>query len=302
MKRKHARPLVIGTMAMIVLGWMSGLFDRTVEGDAVPLLDIPTEMISAILIQWPHQPEPLRLVKAEVWQFDHDSSTVDQRAVTALLRDLGALELDKALTFDEAAYPTYGLEDSSATKLILSWDGQQYLFFFGKPVPDAAGQYIRFGIDPRMYTTDARIVLPSSVAHWRDKTVLNLDPEGVVRIEFDRPEQTYALQSGSPWQMERGTVNRPVADAAVRFWLQRYHPLRADSLAQQTALEVQSAATYSVTFVQDSGETQRLWYALASDRLYVTDGRDAYQLAVRERLQRLAPPPRDFLDPTNINP
>lgn len=99
------------------------------------------------------------------------------------------------------------------------------------------GVFVRLAKDSDVYALHGPLTqtFNHSLTDWRDKTIVNVVPDSVLRLEVRRGRRSYALiRSGKKWRLASGAAPD---SATVGTLLTRFHPLSATDFADSAQLD-----------------------------------------------------------------
>ncbi|MDD3626363.1 MAG: DUF4340 domain-containing protein, partial [bacterium] len=160
----------------------------------------------------------LHFLKTEgVWYIVSDKRyRADENKMQGLINSLSVLEKNKEIDDPNPDYKKYNLDKPPVVLKLISGT-EELLFKFG--VKTAVGEevYVMIPGDEKIYLTNAYILFRFfwSFDQYRDKRVLNYDPEKIVRINIsygamgDRPD-VELIKSGNRWGVITPELNNSI--------------------------------------------------------------------------------------------
>jgi hypothetical protein len=138
---------------------------------------------------------------------------------------LGRLQTARATGFAPPGAALSGIE----VRLHATDADADHVLVFGPPAPDAADGVLAGDLSREpvfIVGADLRDLAASRPAHWRDRTILDLDPDAVRSITLERGEDTILLEkSADEWRLAGG--GEAVSTPAVRDMLEAFDFRRA---------------------------------------------------------------------------
>lgn len=276
-------------MVLLVIAFLTGVFESNPSTVEVPALDVPGEDITSIRLLGPSVEIALER-QADGWRVTQPvDAEADSAAVARLLETVGSLELQSVVSTSADRHGRYGV-DSTAMTLELSWEGGETSLILGERARGA--RYVRVDGGEAVYRTAGRLDVPESADEWRDKTMVDLNPSDVSRVSIVGPDRSVVLsRNGGTWKLLDQGEPVPADSAAVQRYLDRFDPLRADGFAASS----DTAASYTVTVELATGTEHVIEFAQTDDGLAATvsGGSAIYQLRPF-RLNQLAPGAGEF--------
>ncbi len=267
--------VLVGVLALLlVIAWLSGVFDTNYSTLDVPDWDLEVDHIQGLEARV--EQDTIIVVRADgSWMMSAPMNTMaDSMHVRRLLDNLADLEFGSLVTANPSRHEKYGV-DSSATQLLVRLDGEDLQITVGDQTLDFLGTFIRLGDDPRVFSTSNPIRLSSELDQWRDKVVVNVPLSGVTRAEVKLSAGgSYSLDlSSGEWRLLKSGEAEVAADSAgVMRWVRRYAPLRGDGFVE----DVGDASSLAViTFETSGGSTTAIEIMETDSNLLIrrpTDG------------------------------
>ncbi|RMH61353.1 MAG: DUF4340 domain-containing protein [Bacteroidetes bacterium] len=291
MQQKQLVWLFGALVALLVLAFVTGVFDAEISTVDVPEVTIPTEAVTHIRIERADAPLELRR-EASGWHLTAPMAfPADSATVARLLDGLAELELESVVSTNPERYGRYGV-DSTAQVLTLAWDGGEQRVVPGRQGPDFQSVYVRIGEDPRVFLARANLTVPEDLTRWRDKTVVEVPPAAVTEVQVRKGETAYTVRRGEGWQIDEAGTTAPADSAAVERWLGRFAPMRAAGFFDDVPADsVRRAAAHRITLVTGGG-TRTLALAERDEALALAvDGRDVTYRLGATQLNTFLPDP-----------
>ena len=287
---QQKQTLVLGgtLVVLLIIAWMSGVFDRNPSNVDVPELDLPTSEVTHISVTLPDialtvEKQGLQWFTREPVDMPADSATVAR-----LLSELDDLSLDNRVTSNPDRYGIYGI-DSTATTVSLSWpDGAEDLVI-SRQGRDYMSIYVQIGDDPNVYSTNGRVTISQDLDRWRDRQILDLGTGTVMSARVTRPDDTYEVSLNNGVWMVNG---QPGDSLQVTNWIRRFSPLSADGFFDDIPVQILTDSNYRIDFSTSTNTTSSVQATPAESAIAITSGGSQFTYRVYEsRLNQLFPDP-----------
>ena len=287
---QQKQTLVLGgtLVVLLIIAWISGVFDRNPSNVDVPELDLPTSEVTHISVTLPDialtvEKQGLQWFTREPVDMPADSATVAR-----LLSELDDLSLDNRVTSNPDRYGIYGI-DSTATTVSLSWpDGAEDLVI-SRQGRDYMSIYVQIGDDPNVYSTNGRVTISQDLDRWRDRQILDLGTRTVMSAQVTRPEDTYEVSLNNGVWMVNG---QPGDSLQVTNWIRRFSPLSADGFFDDIPVQILTDSNYRIDFSTSTNTTSSVQATPAESAIAITSGGSQFTYRVYEsRLNQLFPDP-----------
>ncbi len=251
-------------VTLVLVAYLSGVFDREVSTIEVPSLSLTPGEITTLAVSSPSLTLTIQRSGEGPWFLQSPGPyPADSGLVGRFVRDLAGLEPETVISTNPDRYGRYGL-DSTAKKLsITQKSGKTDLLYLGKNGPDYQSAYVRLNEDPRVFLARGRITLPTDAATWRDKTVFDLPTSRIIeRVQVEGEARTFEVRKeGNRWQLTEDGTSVEADSSAVARWLRLYAPLKAVGfLPELTPDSVQASAGYQVRLTLTDQSLFKLWF------------------------------------------
>ena len=287
---QQKQTLVLGgtLVVLLIIAWISGVFDRNPSNVDVPELDLPTSEVTHISVTLPDI--ALTVEKQGLQWFTREpvDMPADSVTVARLLSELEDLSLDNRVTSNPDRYGIYGI-DSTATTVSLSWpDGAEDLVI-SRQGRDYMSIYVQIGDDPNVYSTNGRVTISQDLDRWRDRQILDLGTRTVMSARVTRPEDTYEVSLNNGVWMVNG---QPGDSLQVTNWIRRFSPLSADGFFDDIPVQILTDSNYRIDFSTSTNTTSSVQATPAESAIAITSGGSQFTYRVYEsRLNQLFPDP-----------
>ncbi|MEX1055365.1 MAG: DUF4340 domain-containing protein, partial [Rhodothermales bacterium] len=202
MKHKQLLWLIAVLAVLLVVAFLSGVFDGDVSTVEVPEVNVPADRVTAIRLRTSEH--DVRVEKQNsLWMLlEPISGRADSASISELLEDISSVEFASVVSRSRERYGRYGV-DSSGSEVFLTWDGGEVAFVIGNRGPDNASNYVRMAGDERVFLTRSAVNVPTEIDRLRDKTIFVLDVAGVSEAIVNGPDKSYVLsREGERWAIE----------------------------------------------------------------------------------------------------
>lgn len=290
---KQKQVLILGgvLIALVLIAFLSGSFERNASTVSVPSFGIEAEAITEVRLA----SDDLSLTvqqQGNRWQLTEPLQTLaDSITVARFMTTLGDLEPEALVTSNPERHSNFGV-DSTGKTLQVTWGTDDLDLIIGNQGPDFQSVYVREQGDDRVLLAQGRLTFPTEVGAWRDKTMFNLMPASVEEASVRTPERVFTVSgSTGTWAITEGADSAVGDSANVVQWLIGFAPIKSDGfLTDISAGVVRDSASHEVNFVLKDGTSHRFWlYERDSDVAAVTSGsEDVYKL-FSYRLNNLLP-------------
>ena len=216
---------------LIILGIAVYLFERggvREQQGASPQATIfpafKTEQAAAIEIKT--RGKTVSLVKKGNWlvALNGDYYPADKGEVENIFKTLNNMQRESIVSTDPNKYPVFELDPVNGAEVKISRSDHTLLahFFVGKNGPDLISTYIRIGGEKDVLLLSGMIkpAFDKELKDWRDKTILNLKVEDIVKIDTISPKKKVSLKKDAKgnWEMvepEKAKVKKDVIEGMV---------------------------------------------------------------------------------------
>jgi len=246
--------LLGGTVILLLVAWIIGVFDPNPSSIQVPNVNLPIDEITSISITLPDAELELEKQGGQWFVRQPVDMLADSSTVNRALNELGELSLNNRVTSDEKRYSIYGI-DSSATTVILTWPSGSEELVISRQGRDFNSIFVRIGDHPEIYATNGRVTINQDSERWRNRMVINPNLGGISSARVIRQGVTYAVA------LNEGTwmVDDQVGDSLnITNWLRRFSPLNADGFFDDLPPQILSDANYRIDLTTSVNTTLSL--------------------------------------------
>jgi len=216
---------------LIILGITAYLFERgelrEQQGASPKAVIFPvfkTDQAAAIEIKT--RGKTVSLVKKGNWlvALNGDYYPADKGEVENIFKTLNNMQRESIVSTDPNKYPVFELDPVNGAEVKISRSDHTLLahFFVGKNGPDLISTYIRIGGEKDVLLLSGMIkpAFDKELKDWRDKTILNLKVEDIVKIDTISPKKKVSLKKDAKgnWEMvepEKAKVKKDVIEGMV---------------------------------------------------------------------------------------
>ncbi len=191
--------------------------------------------------------EPVELDKQQgVWKIVNPAKyKADAERISTLLSSLSNARIDDFTSDKPANLAQYGLDKPSLQVSVFSGPAQaRQSLEFGKKESGANKDdyYVRRGEKPNVYTVHNYVFVDADkgLNDLRDRTVLAFDSDQVegVKVTGGGKSFTVARGAGGKWTETDGTRS-PADPVKVRQFIDRFHDLKAETIAQDSSANLE---------------------------------------------------------------
>lgn len=287
---QQKQTLVLGgtLVVLLIIAWISGVFDRNPSNVNVPELDLPTSEVTHISVTLPDITFTVEKQGLQWFMREPVDMPADSATVARLLNELGDLSLNNRATSNPDRYGIYGI-DSTATSVSLTWsDGAEDLVI-SRQGRDYMSIYVKIGDDPNVYSTNGRVTVSQDLDRWRDRQILDLGTGTVMSARVTRPDDTYEVSLSNGVWMVNG---QPGDSLQVTNWIRRFSPLSADGFFDDIPVQILTDPSYRIDFSTSTNTTSSVQAMPAESAIAITSGGSQFTYRVYEsRLNQLFPDP-----------
>ena len=253
---------LIGALAILLfVAFLSGTFDNEISTIDVPELSIAGDDIEQITISGSDSISIVLAKQQTGWVLTEPlSAQADSIMLSRLTENIGSLEIESVVSTNPDKYRDFGVGTDGQMVTITTKKGEHTLFL-GNPGPDFQSMYIRMLEDPRIFLSQGRVNVPSTLDTWRDKTVTNVLPSSIRSVTVMSPAETYQVSLGaSNWSLNSNGQSQATDSLDVMNWLKRFSPLKGTGFSESIDLAtIQDSATHKILFTHAGGEEKTLW-------------------------------------------
>lgn len=287
---QQKQTLVLGgtLVVLLIIAWISGVFDRNPSNVDVPELDLPTSEVTHISVTLPDITFTVEKQGMQWFMREPVDMPADSATVARLLNELEDLSLNNRATSNPDRYGIYGI-DSTATTVSLTWsDGAEDLVI-SRQGRDYMSIYVQIGDNPNVYSTNGRVTVSQDLDRWRDRQILDLGTGTVMSARVTRPDDTYEVSLNNGVWMVNG---QPGDSLQVTNWIRRFSPLSADGFFDDIPVQILTDPNYRIDFSTNTNTTSSVQAMPAESAVAITLGGSQFTYRVYEsRLNQLFPDP-----------
>ncbi len=285
---RQNRILVLGGSLIILLliAWISGVFDRNPSNIRVPDINLPIDEVTHISVVLPDSRLDLEKQGGQWFVRQPVDILADSSTVSRALDELNDLSLSNRVTSNESRYGIYGI-DSTATTVTLTWPNGSEEIVISRQGRDFNSIFVRIGDQPDIYATNGRVTINQDPERWRNRTVINPN--------FGVISSARVIRQGDPYEvsLDDGVwmVDGQAGDSLnITNWLRRFSPLNADGFFDDLPPQVLSDANYRVDLTTSVNTTLSLQAMPAESAVALIYGGKQYTYRIFEsRLDQLFP-------------
>ncbi|MFH1734475.1 MAG: DUF4340 domain-containing protein [bacterium] len=207
-----------GVLVVLLVIWMfvDSARDVTVKPEA--FFDVDTSAIDGLIIQ--NNTSTIELKRSgSAWRLAQPIDyPAESRFVTDLLKKMDEMTIEHLVTHAADKDTTYGFDTSAVQVTVLSGSEAVADFMVGKTANNNRHTYCRMVEDDAIYRVKGAFSsqLRRSQKDWRDKIILEIDREAIVRLDYVYPEESFSLvKADTAWFMERGRTSEPTNERNV---------------------------------------------------------------------------------------
>ena len=287
---QQKQTLVLGgtLVVLLIIAWISGVFDRNPSNIDVPELDLPTSEVTRISVALPDITFTVEKQGIQWFMREPVDMPADSATVTRLLNELEDLSLNNRATSNPDRYGIYGI-DSTATTVSLTWSDGAEDIVISRQGRDYMSIYVKIGDNPNVYSTNGRVTVSQDLDRWRDRQILDLGTGTVMSARVTRPDDTYEVSLNSGVWMVNG---QPGDSLQVTNWIRRFSPLSADGFFDDIPVQILTDPSYRIDFSTSTNTTSSVQAMPAESAIAITSGGSQFTYRVYEsRLNQLFPDP-----------
>ncbi|MXX59746.1 MAG: DUF4340 domain-containing protein [Rhodothermaceae bacterium] len=287
---QQKQTLVLGgtLVVLLIIAWISGVFDRNPSNVDVPELDLPTSEVTRISVTLPDITFTVEKQGIQWFMREPVDMPADSATVTRLLNELEDLSLNNRATSNPDRYGIYGI-DSTATTVSLTWSDGAEDIVISRQGRDYMSIYVKIGDNPDVYSTNGRVTVSQDLDRWRDRQILDLGTGTVMSARVTRPDDTYEVSLNNGVWMVNG---QPGDSLQVTNWIRRFSPLSADGFFDDIPVQILTDPSYRIDFSTSTNTTSSVQAMPAESAVAITLGGSQFTYRVYEsRLKQLFPDP-----------
>ena len=285
---QQKQTLVLGgtLVVLLIIAWISGVFDRNPSNVDVPELDLPTSEVTRISVTLPDITFTVEKQGIQWFMREPVDMPADSATVTRLLNELEDLSLNNRATSNPDRYGIYGI-DSTATTVSLTWSDGAEDIVISRQGRDYMSIYVKIGDNPNVYSTNGRVTVSQDLDRWRDRQILDLGTGTVMSARVTRPDDTYEVSLNNGVWMVNG---QPGDSLQVTNWIRRFSPLSADGFFDDIPVQILTDPSYRIDFSTSTNTTSSVQAMPAESAVAITSGGSQFTYRVYEsRLDQLFP-------------
>lgn len=287
---QQKQTLVLGgtLVVLLIIAWISGVFERNPSNVDVPELDLPTSEVTHISVTLPDITFTVEKQGMQWFMREPVDMPADSATVARLLNELEDLSLNNRATSNPDRYGIYGI-DSTATSVSLTWSDGAEDIVISRQGRDYMSIYVQIGDDPNVYSTKGRVTVSQDLDRWRDRQILDLGTGTVMSARVTRPDDTYEVSLNNGVWMVNG---QPGDSLQVTNWIRRFSPLSADGFFDDIPVQILTDPSYRIDFSTSMNTTSSVQAMPAESAIAITSGGSQFTYRVYEsRLNQLFPDP-----------
>ena len=287
---QQKQTLVLGgtLVVLLIIAWISGVFDRNPSNVNVPELDLPTSEVTHISVTLPDITLTVEKQGMQWFMREPVDMPADSATIARFLNELEDLSLNNRATSNPNRYSIYGI-DSTATTVSLTWSDGAEDIVISRQGRDYMSIYVKIGDNPNVYSTNGRVTVSQDLDRWRDRQILDLGTGTVMSARVTRPDDTYEVSLNSGVWMVNG---QPGDSLQVTNWIRRFSPLSADGFFDDIPVQILTDPSYRIDFSTSTNTTSSVQAMPAESAIAITSGGSQFTYRVYEsRLNQLFPDP-----------
>ncbi|MXW83559.1 MAG: DUF4340 domain-containing protein, partial [Rhodothermaceae bacterium] len=267
---QQKQTLVLGgtLVVLLIIAWISGVFDRNPSNVDVPELDLPTSEVTRISVTLPDITFTVEKQGIQWFMREPVDMPADSATVTRLLNELEDLSLNNRATSNPDRYGIYGI-DSTATTVSLTWSDGAEDIVISRQGRDYMSIYVKIGDNPDVYSTNGRVTVSQDLDRWRDRQILDLGTGTVMSARVTRPDDTYEVSLNNGVWMVNG---QPGDSLQVTNWIRRFSPLSADGFFDDIPVQILTDPSYRIDFSTSTNTTSSVQAMPAESAVAITLG------------------------------
>ena len=196
MKNKSTSYLLIAFAVLLILFIISKTTDQSVQ-QVRPLVEIDTTKIDMIHIVSPDNGEITMIIKDGIWKLqDPIEFPAEQRNITGMLQKFDEMQIESVASSRKDSYEEYEVDDSTGVYAEFK-QGDKLLasFYLGKQASTRRHTYFRLPGEDEVYMVQGsyKYQFNRKLADWRNKVILELQPEGIESVKTIFPDHYYTL-------------------------------------------------------------------------------------------------------------
>lgn len=240
--------LVLIAVLLVLVGvfWSVSVKERKVKSDQLaPLFDMDSTQVSLVRLVTPDDSVTLERRSGE-WYL---TKPLDYRASQSSVEELvgSACHLIvESLVSDQPEKHAKLQVDSTGTAVTMQAGTQTYAFVVGKPSSDYRHSYVRKQGANEVYLVKGVLgrTYNRRLSDWRDRTILDLDQEGVQRVTvFSQAGRTTLARQDTGWTVESDQGSFQGDGEAVGRLLSALCSLKASDFRDKPPQAFQGALT-----------------------------------------------------------
>ena len=248
--------LLLGALVVVLFAaWLSGVFDSEYSTLDVPKWNFDRDEVEEIVLRSPSDTLVFSSKSGRWLIVTPVEAEADSIRLGGLLRDLEELSFGAVVSTNVDRHGRYGVDSTASSILVRSGDDARVLVV-GNTGSDYRTVYMRLGEDDRVFSSDGRISVDAVADTWRDRTIISVPRDAVLRMEVDAEDQRFVLlREAAGWQVEEAGDVAAADSSAVERYLQRFAPLKGNGFVDQAAFD--AASPWSrITFETVGGSVQ----------------------------------------------
>ena len=287
---QQKQTLVLGgtLVVLLIIAWISGVFDRNPSNVDVLELDLPTSEVTRISVTLPDITFTVEKQGIQWFMREPVDMPADSATIARFLNELEDLSLNNRATSNPDRYGIYGI-DSTATTVSLTWSDGAEDIVISRQGRDYMSIYVKIGDNPNVYSTNGRVTVSQDLDRWRHRQILDLGTGTVMSARVTRPDDAYEVSLDNGVWMVNGQVGDSLQ---VTNWFRRFSPLSADGFFDDIPVQILTDPSYRIDFSTSTNTTSSVQAMPAESAIAITSGGSQFTYRVYEsRLDQLFPDP-----------
>lgn len=267
---KNKTPLILGGvfLLLVVIFLLTSLHPKEISRGAEPLFKGKPPVIDSIEVTRPKGDHIVLKKEGDTWNIVQPiTEKAAPEVMQQIFEGLNAVMIDGTVTNDPSEKARFGVEDSTATRLVISGGGKPVLdILVGRYTPDLSHTYVRkFNKnDIELWRGIFARSVNRELDEWRDKTIYSFNADDITGIKAVSGKSTRQLtRSDSTWTFSDNGKTMPVDQAKTREFVNLIASLKCDAFAMEDDIPRAASTTPDtrVSFTVRNGDTHTfdLW-------------------------------------------
>lgn len=153
----------------------------------------------------------------------------NQNSVERIVSASERLKIGTPISENPEKFSKFDLDDSSSIKVRLNDGKKDYEFLIGKLSSDFSHSYVRLKDEDKVYLAEGRLTydFKKSTDNWRDKVILNLEPDQISELKFIYPDKEFtAVKGDTSWTVKSAAKDIQAPDKKITPILNRLKNFR----------------------------------------------------------------------------